>query len=340
MTILTFVRDSLRTSVEAATGGKVTVLYDDKGNPSYMRIVPRFNIQDVDPTMGTGVHPAFVVNGVTKNEIFAGQYIAVVRDGRALSLPGVAPQVSINFNNARAACVSKGAGWHMMTNWEWAAIMLRSLKDGFEPRGNTNHGRHHVAQHEVGVRVDGGVIGNSSGNGNTFTGSGPASWRHDNTAAGISDLVGNVWEWIEGFKLIDGRIYMPADNNYALPEASWPATDVYFDATGIAPSGAPRLNSSRITTSTDTATLSSWAAMTRASGYTPPAIMAQACIDPVGIAKAALGYIAVRNHGERVPFRGGSRFNASNAGFGALTLFAARSFTDAGIGFRPVFIQP
>lgn len=340
MTILTFVRDSLRTSVEAATGGKVTVLYDDKGNPSYMRIIPRFNIQDVDPAMGTGVHPAFVVNGVTKNEIFVGQYPAVVREGRALSLPGVAPQVSINYDNARAACVSKGPGWHMMTNWEWAAIMLRSLKDGFEPRGNTNFGRHHQAQHEVGVRVDGGVIGNAAGIGNTLTGSGPASWRHDNTAAGISDLVGNVWEWIDGFKLIDGRIYMPADNNYTLLETSWPATDVYFDATSIAISGAPQLNASRGTVSSNSATLSSWSAMTRASGYTPPAAMAQACIDPVGVAKSALGYIVARNHGERVPLRGGSRGNGSSAGFGALNLGDVRSFVGTSVGFRPVFMQP
>ena len=133
---------------------------------------------------------------------------------------------------------------------------------------------------------------------------------------------------------------MPADNNYTLLETSWPATDVYFDATSIATSGAPRLNASRGTVSSDYASLNPWSAMTPASGYTPPAIMAQACIDPVGVAKSALGYIIARNHGERVPIRGGSRSLGSTAGFGALNLSHVRSHVHTTIGFRPVFIQP
>ena len=32
-----YVKDSLRNAVEAASGGKVTVMYDDLDNPSYMR---------------------------------------------------------------------------------------------------------------------------------------------------------------------------------------------------------------------------------------------------------------------------------------------------------------
>lgn len=38
-TIIT--KDSLRSSVEAATGGLVTVLYDDGGHPNYMRRIPK-----------------------------------------------------------------------------------------------------------------------------------------------------------------------------------------------------------------------------------------------------------------------------------------------------------
>ena len=37
-----FLKDTLRESVEAATGGKVTVLYDDKGYPSYMNVIVSF----------------------------------------------------------------------------------------------------------------------------------------------------------------------------------------------------------------------------------------------------------------------------------------------------------
>mgnify|MGYP003609996268 CR=1 FL=1 len=61
-----FLKDTLRESVEAATGGKVTVLYDDKGYPSYMNVIPKFKVEDIDASLGTGVHPAFIVGGVEK----------------------------------------------------------------------------------------------------------------------------------------------------------------------------------------------------------------------------------------------------------------------------------
>ena len=133
-----FVKDALRMSVEAASGGQMTVLYDDKGFPSYMVIIPKFNVEDIDPKYGTGVHPAFIVNGVQKPEIFIGAYQAKIYDNRACSIPHVDPTVNINFDNSKAACTNKGAGWHLMTNWEWAAVALWCLKNGFQPRGNTN----------------------------------------------------------------------------------------------------------------------------------------------------------------------------------------------------------
>ena len=62
-TIIT--KDSLRSSVEAATGGLCTVLYDDAGHPSFMRRIPKMRIEDLYPDLGlTGTHPAFIVNGV------------------------------------------------------------------------------------------------------------------------------------------------------------------------------------------------------------------------------------------------------------------------------------
>ncbi|RAZ53480.1 hypothetical protein DK853_46110, partial [Klebsiella oxytoca] len=42
--------------------------------------------------------------------------------------------------------------------------------------------------------------------GRTATGSGPVTWNHDHSPAGIADLCGNVWEWVAGFRLLDGEI--------------------------------------------------------------------------------------------------------------------------------------
>lgn len=127
-----FLKDTLRESVEAATGGKVTVLYDDKGYPSYMNVIPKFKVEDIDASLGTGVHPAFIVGGVEKSEIFIGQYQAHVKDGVPVSMPGFKPTRSINFDEAKSCCKNKGQGWHLMTNWEWAAMALYSAKENKE----------------------------------------------------------------------------------------------------------------------------------------------------------------------------------------------------------------
>jgi hypothetical protein len=198
MPITISVPDALRQAVEAASGGRNTVLYDAKGYPSIMVVIPKFNLQDIDPSLGTGVHPAFIVNGVEKSEIFIGKYQAIVHDGVALSLSGQDPRVNVTFDQALQYCAAKGPGWHLMTNAEWAAIALWCWKNGFQPRGNNNWGRDHSMTYETGRRVDGGIPGVNSGVGRTHTGLGPVSWYHDNTFFGIADLNGNVWEWVGG----------------------------------------------------------------------------------------------------------------------------------------------
>lgn len=336
MTVI-FTRDHLRTSVEAATGGKVTVLYDDKGYPSYMAVIPKFNIEDVmgATTWGTGVHPAFKVNGVEKSQLFIGQFQATVLDGRACSLPGKDPTASITFDTAKSSCTAKGTGWHMLTNWEWAAVALWCLKNGFQPRGNTDYGRAHSATNEVGVRGDGGAPGNTSGIARTNTGSGAASWRHDNTFAGVADMVGNVWEWVDGMKLVGGAIFMPADNNYALAEGSWPDTGVKIDSTAES-AGNPKI--SDVIVNADTGMyIPGWKSVTNKVGYTPPNTMYQAAIAPHDTTNP-VGAMWVNGTGERMPFRGGSWGSGSDAGPFALYLGYARSVASTNIGFRPAFL--
>lgn len=41
------IKDTYRQAVEAASGGKQTVLYDDKGYPSIMNIIPKLSYKDV-----------------------------------------------------------------------------------------------------------------------------------------------------------------------------------------------------------------------------------------------------------------------------------------------------
>jgi len=352
-----FTKDTLRASVEAATGGQMTILYDDKGFPSYMVRIPKFNLQDIGPIYGSGVHPAFIVGGIEKSEILIGAFQAKIYDGRACSIPHVDPTVNINFDNAKAACTAKGAGWHLMTNWEWAAVALWCLKNEFQPRGNTNYGRSHEATYETGTRVDNVAPGTASGTGRTLTGSGPASWRHNNTFTGIADLVGNVSEWVDGLKLVDGKILMPSNNNFNLAETSWPDTGVRFDSTATGDEsssgdiGDPVI-SNEITKYAGPVgdngyygylSIANWKDLTKKVDYNVPASMLQAAIAPITLSDGTYsqdpkGYLYIRNYGERFPLRGGYWTHGAFAGLFYLTLYYARSSTSSTFGFRPAFV--
>src|SRR5690606_35425251 len=161
------ITDQLRASVEAASGGRMTVLYTASGQPSYMHVFPAFNLEDVAPggELGTGLHPAFLFDGVAASEIFVGAYQASTSQsgGAAVSLPGVDPRTSINFDAARNLCKANGPGWDLMSNLDWAAIALWCMANGYQPRGNTNYGRSHEDRWEAGRRQDGGVPGDTSG---------------------------------------------------------------------------------------------------------------------------------------------------------------------------------
>ena len=361
-TIPTFlVKDMYRSQVEAGSGGLLTVLYDDVDNPSIMRIIPKFRVQDIHEDLGTGTHPAFIVNGVEKSEIFIGAFQASQGAGsRAVSVPGRTPWASINFDNARAACTGKGTGWHMMSNWEWAAVMLWCLKNGFQPRGNTGSGRAHDALWET-----------AAGGTPAKTGTGPAGWRHDGTLGGIADLVGNLWEWQDGMKLVDGQIYMPNDNHFTQAESSWAAQGVYFDSTGTtgtdetaSANGEPILSAARSVPSDDCGAglganapdfdytynsgESGWRTVAESASYDSLSVairqrMMQAAIAPKISSAAAVpfagkGAIWCRNYGERIPFRGGAWYHGADAGVAALILPDRRSFVNGNLGFRPAFI--
>lgn len=290
--------DQLRASVEAASGGKRTVLYNVDGTPSYMNIFTRYELEDLPGApMGTGPHPAFIRNGVVKDAIMVGSFQACNVGGKAVSQPGMLPWRSINYDNALAACEANGPGWSMVANLEWAAIALWCKANGFEPRGNTMSGKHHINRWETG-----------RGGEPCLSGSGPISWSHDGTPSGIFDLVGNVWEWVTGLKLEDGRVWLAPDNGKN-DEAD--LIDTGYDLT----------------------------AGTFASRSTEGAsdLLRQSLIVPASAALSPVGQIYVTAEGARFPARGGNWLDVGYAGLGALNLNYSRSSTHARLGFRPAF---
>ena len=339
-----YIKDVRRHAVERASGGRQTVLYDDLGNPSVMNIIPIFRYEDLGYTedMGTGVATCFDVGtGTNKSEIFVGAFQSSLVGSRAVSLPRTDQATSVNFDTAKTYCANKGAGWHLMTMHEWAAISLWCMANGFEPRGNTNYGRAHDRYVERGRRMDGGLPGDTAGTARVHAGSGPDAWRHNNSPWGISDMVGNVWEWLDGFKLQDGKIIASTFNTQA--EANWVAQAAYFDAT-LATGGAPKLSDAvvnRLGTIGDNQNAGysaneAFNVMTKAGTYVSNQLLKRLLVEPATVLPK--GRVYMRNFGERLPCRGGAWwYGGGDAGLAALYCGASRVYADGSIGFRLAF---
>ena len=333
--------DAERRAVERASGGQQTVIYDAAGNANVMFVLPRFTYADLGMTadMGTGDVTAFDFgSGSIKSEIFIGAYLA--SGSGSVSAPRQDPRASLDHTAARAACAAKGAGWHLMTAHEWAAIALWCMANGYELIGNTNWGRSHAKTWIVGDRADNRAPGDGAGTGRTQTGSMGAEATHNRTPIGIADLVGNVWEWQDGLLLQDGRFKLSAFNAQA--EAAWAFTDAYLDASS--PTGGSPILSNAITNRlgaiSDNANAGAganveWRAMTKSGSYVSNQAMKRLLLEPATILPQ--GRLYMRNFGERLPYRGGSWRYGANAGLAALNLDDSRVYTDTYLGFRPAF---
>ena len=353
MSFIFSVKDTYRQAVEAVSGGKNTVMYDDRKYPSIMVRIPKFYLDEVINEAPHQAHPAFLVNSVEKSEIWISKYQNIVHAERAYSLPGQDPANSLNFNTCRGYCTAKGTGWHLVTNAEWAAIALWCRKAGKMPRGNTSNGASSDATYERGVKATGG------GDYRTLTGSGPASWNHDGTPGGIADLCGNVSEWVDGLKLVNGRIYVHPDNNYAVGNVQgsvdgWQDTELYFDNTVAGDNtqtsheivadpilSADRTNPMYTGGNTDSEygySSVDFADLAAEVGVSVPNLLKYLALYPVDTGDHGGDNIYVRNYGERLPLRGGAWAHGATAGVFHLNFISARSIVSSAVGFRAAFI--
>ncbi len=338
-----------------------SILTDDKGLPSVMVRIPKFKISDVITGGSDSTHPAFIVNGVEVPQIYISKYQNVIYDGRAYSLPLEDPGASINFDTARQACEAKGAGWHLMTNAEWAAIALWCRKNSLMPKGNNNYGKDTTesAYQSIPTTVDG-----STGQTNRVaTGSGPLTWAHNGAQDGIWDLNGNVNEWTGGYRTVNGEIQIIPNNNAAAQVEQGASSTLWKaimpDGSLVAPGTAGTLKWD-YTADPGTETGSkpfrlntilefpqtvegpngsnSFAALTAASGVTVPEMLKALALYPADSGDHGSDTVYMRNLGERLACRGGLWALGTSAGVFCLNGYT-RSGVTAGLGFRSAFVS-
>lgn len=318
--------DSERYSLERATGGKQTIIRDNAGNANAMFVLPRFRYDDLGMAadMGSGDVTAFDFgSGSIKSEIFIGVYLASGEG--AISAPRAVPRTYVEQSTARAACAGKGVGWHLMTAHEWAAVALWCMANGYEPIGNTGWGRSHEKTWLVGDRLDNLSPGDTAGEARTLAGSLGAEATHDRIG-GISDMVGNVWEWQDGFLLRSGQVIASTHN--AQPQAEWSPQAAYFDNHN----STPMLSDS--VTRTASANVE-WRALGKGANYVSNQLLKRLMVEPSTVLPK--GKLIVNNEGEQLPIRGGAWSSTTDAGLAAIGLFIPQATTNPYVGFRPAF---
>ena len=343
--------DDLKLSIEALSGGKNTVLFDDLGMPSVMVLFPKLKMSDLIAGGSENIHPAFSVNGVEKDVIYVSKFQNIVLNERGYSLPMRDPRTSLNFDQAVTYCRNKGKGWSLTPYSLWSAIALWCRKNGTMPRGNNYYGTDYAYKHEKGVPT----YYESGRNARCATGSGPDTWNHNWMPDGIADLNGNVWEWCAGMRLVDGEIQiipyancMAADVSMGANSTLWKA--ITANGTLVEPGTAGTLkwdwasNHIQLTsgdvTPTDAYRYDTYQSMTLASELTAPELAKALLLYP----DEPGGDYGVDGHymntsGERLPLCGSNWSNPSCAGVFGVNLLDPRSFSLMSIGFRSAYCE-
>lgn len=317
------------------TGGMVVNRLDDNGNQNVMVKIPVMTNKIFNDALGASwmpeeaPHPAFIrPDGTTMPWFEFGMYQAS-NDGRGNSVSAAYkdPYTDINFDEAKAKCQAMGVGWGMTSNAQWAAITLWCLANGYQPLGNTYYGYSHEKSYLGGIRQDGGINGDASGSARILTGSGPVEFRHNKIMQGISDMVGNTWEWVDGLKSVGGQIFVATRERQ--DEAEWEAQAAYLDDGLKLNSELTDITSANVT----------WSSLGKSETYIANQLLQQLMIEPITETGEALGRLYCNNDGERIPRRGGSWSYGSIAGLGALSLYDERSYRGSSAGFRPAYFE-
>lgn len=276
------------------------------------------------------------LKGRKVSEYLISKYPNTLIGGVPHSLPFQKPAVDVNFDEAVQLCESKGPGWHLLTNDEWAALARQSWENDTMPTGNTASGKSHSHPEQTGTTYDGGY-------GKTLTGSGPVAWNHDRTAEGVSDMCGNIWEHVGGIRFLNGQVQVIPNNGAAAgadqsaDSKEWEAIytadgdPVYFNPRGgeifVEPTEAEDKDYDGVRFMD-----------LEAKGLdVPDKLIELGLYPPAGYESDE--YFWIDNNAGRCVFRGGNWGSGANAGVFSLNGFYSRSHSNTVIGFRSALVR-
>lgn len=302
------------------------IIFDAKGRPD---IMVTFSPEELGLPN--------TLKGRKVKEYAISKYPNTLIDGMPYSLPFQEPAVNVDFDQAIKLCESKGPGWHLITNDEWAALARQSWENDTMPTGNTKNGKSHSHPEQTGTTY-------KDSHGKTLAGSGPIEWNHDRTAEGVADMVGNVWEHVGGIRFINGQVQIIPNNEAAAgadqsPDSKeWTAIytpdgdPVYYnvknDEIVLQPTAPERKNYDGVPFCD---------LHERADMDVPDKLIELGLYPAPGYESSE--YFWLDTNGGRCVFRGGYWYSGANAGVFALSGSNSRSYSYTSIGFRSAFIR-
>lgn len=314
------------------------VIFDDRGIPSIMVRFMRPKDTEETPAM-------FRIGDKVVDAIYISKYPNKVINGRAYSLPMVDPTVNINFDEAVQACRAKGSGWHLMTAVEWEYLLNQSRQQDTLPHGNTDYGKDYYHKDEQGDRE-------GCGYGRTLTGSGPATWNHDHTIYGVSDMNGNIWEWLAGLRIVNGILQYIPNNDAALA-----GCDLSKDSKKWQRIIADKFSKSTVRVNVEGGEITitdkaagedytpdydgvSWEDLKIELSEIPQALRDLGIVPEMRVDSEGKTYVWFdAAEGEYMPIRGSAFNSASDSGPSALSLIYVRSISFINVGFRSAFYE-
>lgn len=191
--------------------GRILIKKTPNNQLNWMYVLPKRTYEQARPdlALGTGVQAAFIHNAGEYDQIAIDMFLPSLVDGELVSQPGRVPYVNKNRDEFKTLFAAQQFDEGVRKLWtvhDRAALLLETHKIGHNVLGNSAYGVSHDDTFIAGVCPTGIY---------TLTGSmGPQS-SHNGLSAGVYDLTGNVWEWVDGFELTDSEAFMIANNDPA-----------------------------------------------------------------------------------------------------------------------------